>query len=107
MKPVKVNQGHELGLGGIEGPDPEDVPVITMTYSPPWMVKIDYFKKSGKYYSSGDYMSNELQLYQIWQELQDMFAKGKRPGLVDGKLEFYAVITVPDHPHNHPHLIIP
>lgn len=36
-----------------------------------------------------------------------MFAEGTRSGLVDGTNEFYALVEVPEHPHNHPYLIIP
>lgn len=81
--------------------------VITMIYSGPWSVKIDYFKESGKFYSEGEYTSKKLHLFEIWTELIDMFTNGKRPGLIDGSLEFYAVVSVPDHPHNHPFLITP
>jgi hypothetical protein len=80
---------------------------ITMEYRPPFTVKITYFKKSGKYYTDGEYTTQMLQMYEIWEELQQMFDNGKRPGLVDGVLEFYAVVEVPNHPHNHPHLIRP
>ncbi len=80
---------------------------IVMEYSGPWRVKLTYFKDTGKYYSEGEYTSNKLQLFEIFSEVRQMLASGTRPGLVDGKNEFYAVVDVPEHPHRHPCLIIP
>ncbi len=82
-------------------------PTITMEYSAPWRVKLTYFKQSGKYYSDGEYWSGKLALYEIWEEVNEMLSSGKRPGLVNGKNEFYVTVDVPEHPHRHPHLIIP
>jgi len=71
-------------------------------------VKLTYFKQSGKYYSEDDsYVTEKDALYEIWDEIRDMMAKGKRPGLVDGYNDFYVWISVPGHPHDHPHLLIP
>lgn len=80
---------------------------ITMEYRPPFRVELEYYKDSGKYYSSGDYLTQKLQMYEIFDEVRQMLASGKRPGLVDGHNEFYTIVRVPNHPHDHPALIVP
>lgn len=82
-------------------------PSITMEYTGPWVVKLTYFKRTGKYAYEGEYTSEKLHLFEIWEELDAMLASGKCPGLVDGQDEFYVLVEVLDHPHNHPHLHIP
>jgi len=79
---------------------------IIMYYGP-WKVNLTYFKESGKFYSEGSYISHKLYLWDIWDELKQMFADGIRPGLIAGANEFYTLIEVPEHPHNHPYLWIP
>jgi len=73
----------------------------------PYRVNLTYFKPSGKYYSEGDYQSNKENLWEIFQEVKNKLAAGDRPGLVDGPNTFYAVINVPEHPHDHPFLVVP
>lgn len=71
-------------------------------------VKLNYFKKTGKWYSEGEYetqLTPENGLYEVWDEVEEMFRKGKRPGLIDGAQEFHVLIRVPDHPHDHPTMI--
>lgn len=80
---------------------------IVMEYSPPWRVQLTYFKDSGKFYTEGEYMSKKLNMFEIFEEVEHMLAAGSRPGLVHGRNEFYVVVNVPDHPHNHPFLIVP
>lgn len=71
------------------------------------LVKLTYFKASGKYYTEGKcYAKRGLPLFRIWELLDDMLKLGKRPGLVDGCNEFTVLIDVPDHQNNHPHLIV-
>lgn len=79
---------------------------ITMEYRPPFTVELQYFKDSGKYYSSGEYQTQKLYMYEIFDEVREMLANGKRPGLVDGANEFHTLVTVPNHPHAHPALIV-
>lgn len=81
--------------------------VIVMEYTGPWRVKLTYFKQTGKYYSEGEYVSKKLHLFEVWGEVKDMLKAGRRPGLVDGKNEFFVTVDVPEHPHNHPVLIFP
>jgi hypothetical protein len=100
--PMGVAQALGLPTAELE---PEKV--ITMTYSGPWQVKLTYFKDTGKFYSGGEYMSKQLNLWEIWDELKTMLRSGIRPGLVDGECDFYVYVEVPEHPHAHPVLITP
>lgn len=78
-----------------------------MEYSGPWRVRLTYFKDTGKFYSEGEYVSEKLALWEIWDEVKEMLKVGKRPGLVDRVNDFYVTVDVPEHPHNHPVLIFP
>lgn len=71
-------------------------------------VEITYFKPSGKFYSEGDYTSEKEYLHEIWEEIEAMFDAGERPGLVDVQgydPGLHALVMVPSHPNDHPHLI--
>ena len=65
-----------------------------------------YFKKTGKYYSEGEYYTKNKSLFEIWQEVREMKNNKKLPGLVEGANEFIISVDVPDHVNNHPHLIL-
>lgn len=72
-----------------------------------YLVRLTYFKKSGKYYSEGEYISHHLHLLDIFREVRCMVEDTKKlPGLVDGAVEFHVLIDVPNHPHSHPALIV-
>lgn len=59
-------------------------------------VKFTYYKKSGKYYSEGEKSySTELNYYELYQAIVKDLDNGIRPGLVDGALEFYCVVSGP------------
>jgi hypothetical protein len=65
-------------------------------------VFLTYFRPYGKYYSEGEYETNEPLLYKIWEEVKNM---EKHPGL---SLYWNGIISVdvPDHPNTHPCLIV-
>ena len=69
-------------------------------------VELTYFKASGKYYSSGSYETKEDGMYEIFREVKVMQKNGCLPDLVKGCTEFHIHINVPEHRHNHPHLIL-
>ncbi len=71
-------------------------------------VKLTYFKKTGKFYSDGEYVTTKHGLHDIWTEVESMRRDGgKRPGLCDSKHdEFHVLVNVPGHPHEHPRLIV-
>lgn len=67
-------------------------------------VKVIRFKESGKYY---DEMEIELPegmisnpLYQIWDWLKEKRRWGSNAS-------FYWLISIPDHPDDYPHLLLP
>lgn len=64
-------------------------------------VKLTYFRKSGKYYSSGSYMEDYLPLFEIWDAVKKM---KKHPGL-NCRWKESILIEVPSHFHEHPHII--
>jgi hypothetical protein len=69
-------------------------------------VNLTYFKDTGKYYCEGLYHTNLDPLFEIWDEVREMKKVGALPGLVKGSTEFYVLVEVPEHEHNHPRLIL-
>lgn len=70
-------------------------------------VNLTYFKRTGKYYTDGSFdIREDASLSEIWDLVRLMKISGELPGLVKGATEFIISIDVPDHPHNHPHLIL-
>lgn len=69
-------------------------------------VLLVYYKPSGKFYSDANYVTEQKDLWMIWNEVEKMLIEGRLPGLVDGAREFIVSVYVPEHPHNHPHLIV-
>jgi len=73
-------------------------------------VKITYYKSTGKWYSDEEFESKLPEgsaLHHYWEELEQMFGRNERPGLIDGENEFIVVIEVPGHEHAHPRMILP
>ena len=66
------------------------------------LVKLTYFKSNGKYYSEGEYMEDYILLYEIWENVEKM---EKHPGL-SGRWKGMILIDVPEHVHNHPHVLL-
>lgn len=71
------------------------------------LVNLTYFKPSGKYYSSADYQTEPQELYRIWQEVAVKMEGRRLPGLVGGHSDYIVMVDVPNHPHRHPHLLLP
>jgi len=70
------------------------------------IAKLTYFKRSGKYYSSGEMeVDGNWDLFEIWRLIRDEQHKGRWPGLTNGQHDFITLIEVPGHRHEHPHLI--
>lgn len=70
------------------------------------IVKLTYFKKSGKYYSNSRYTTHKEQLFEIWDEVKKLQEEKNLPGLLPGHSDFIISVDVPEHPHRHPHLIL-
>jgi len=70
-------------------------------------VNLTYYKPSGKYYSEGSYETNQKHLFEIWDEVRAMGRLGQLPGITTDRNYFTISVDVPEHEHNHPHLVIP
>jgi len=70
------------------------------------LVKLTYFKLSGKYYSEASYVSGKDYLFEIWDEVKQRRLAGSLWGLTTGHSPFHILVNVPGHPHEHPHLIL-
>ena len=68
----------------------------------PYHVELTYFRKTGKYYSSGTYESNKQHIFQIWDEVEAM---AKHPDLTCRWTDGFILVNVPDHPDDHPRLV--
>jgi hypothetical protein len=71
-----------------------------------YYVKLTYFKGNGKFYSSGSYISEHVELYRIWEEVRRMQVDRKLPGLIPGSGMPFISVKVPQHPNKHPHLVV-
>ena len=70
------------------------------------LVKLTYFKLSGKYYSEISYVSKKDSLFEIWDEVKRRRAVKRLWGLMIGHSPFHILVNVPGHPHEHPRLIL-
>lgn len=71
-------------------------------------VEIQYFRHSGRYYTSGEYITevkDRTNVYAVHAEVRDKFARGDYPGLVSARPQYHALVLVPGHPYEHPLLI--
>ena len=70
------------------------------------LVKLTYFKQtSGKLYTSGEYETACVHMFEVFQEVAGLREAGMLPGLIKGHSEFVVLVEVPDHPFNHQQLI--
>lgn len=77
-----------------------------MIHEPRWLARLTYFRASGKFYSCGVYISKKEHLFDVWEEVATMQRQGKLPGLRDGATFPIIWVKVPQHPHQHPHLVV-
>ena len=61
------------------------------------LVNLTYFKKSGKYYSSGSYITKHTVIHLIFDEVRDMWAKRELPDLIKGCTRFTVYIDPQDN----------
>ena len=52
------------------------------------LVRLTYFKQSGKYYSEGQYITKKKKLFEIWDEIVLLMQVGELPGLMKGHSDF-------------------
>jgi len=63
-------------------------------------VKLQYFKETGKYYSSGEYESKKEHAWDICAEVREMRAFGTLPGLREGAgMSFGILVEIDEVPH--------
>ncbi len=71
-------------------------------------VVLTYFKAwnglGGKYYSSGEYVSEKDHYFEVVEEVRKMRDKGCLPGLVKGHSPYHVLVTT--EPESVPHLLI-
>lgn len=73
-------------------------------------VNLVYFRfesNIGKYYSEGNYITEKENLWEIRDDVDGMLEARNLPGLVQGHSLYYVFVDVPEHPHNHPFLVVP
>ena len=70
-------------------------------------VKLQYFKPSGKYYTSGEYVTTKKHMHEIFEEVQHKLLTRTLPGLVQGHSGFTVYVRAPEHVHDYPALITP
>jgi hypothetical protein len=58
------------------------------------LIKLTYFKSSGKYYSEGEYRTVKTYFHEIIHEVRTMLATGNNPGLVDNAVNVDKFITL-------------
>ena len=70
-------------------------------------IELQYFKPTGKYYSSGDlYVPDNYAMYQVSEKVKALQKYKLLPDLVEGHSDFHVLITGKGHPHGFPILII-
>lgn len=70
-------------------------------------VKLTIFKPTGKYYTDGEYVSEKDHMHEIFDEVRTMAIQRRLPGLTPGSTTPWMVlIDVPDHQHDHPHIVV-
>lgn len=69
-------------------------------------VRLNYFTPTGKWYTDAQFLTTNKPLYEIWEEVDDKLRRRRLPGLVPNHSRYMVVIDVPEHEHNHPHLLI-
>lgn len=71
-----------------------------------FLVKLTYFKTSGKFYASETCFIDQESLIDIWDDIRNRRDHGNLPGLVPGAgPEFDILVEVPGHPQAHPKII--
>jgi hypothetical protein len=70
-------------------------------------VKLTYFTPRGKYYTDGEYETEKTNLWEIVEEVNVLARERKLPGLIEGHSQFIVHVDVPEHPNNHPNLVLP
>jgi hypothetical protein len=71
-----------------------------------YRVYLTYFRPNGKYECEGSYHSAKEELWEIFDEVEDLLRISRLPGLIEDHSDFIVLVEVPEHKHNHPHLVM-
>lgn len=70
------------------------------------VVKLQYFKGTGKYYSEGEFfVPASISLLDIWELVKEKQKNKTLPGIMGS--EWYIHCCAPGHKHDHPRLFMP
>jgi hypothetical protein len=69
-------------------------------------VNLTYYRYGGKFSSEGSYETQREHLFEIHEEVQEMLEAGCLPGIRPGHSQYLVSVDVPEHPHNHPRLVM-
>ena len=69
-------------------------------------VHISYYRDSGKYYTSGNYLTGKRFMFEIFEEFGQMRRAGVAPGLASASGKYYALVDAFANPHRHTYLFV-
>lgn len=69
------------------------------------LVKISYFRPSGKWYTEAEYVTDSELMHHIYDECATLWKANRLPGVVHSS-EYHVLINVPEHVYNVPHLLV-
>ena len=70
-------------------------------------VDLTYFKPSGKFYSSGTYVSNKEHMFEVFEEVRAKQIAGTLPDLVPNGGSQFIIHVTSDSDNSYPALITP
>jgi len=69
-------------------------------------IQLTYFKKYGKYYSSGEFLSDKMYMFEIFDDVKLMKEQNKLPELQSGNWDGPILVDSKTHPNAYPGLIL-
>lgn len=70
-----------------------------------YKITLQYFKKSGKYYSEGHYFTEKSYMGDVFDEIYQKLKDENLPGLRRGAVEFIIYVDADEHPNGFPALL--
>lgn len=107
LKRLVASMDDHVRTAGPSQSEPSVMPAPVPPPKPRFRVHINYFKVTGKWYAEGSYDSEAEYYHELVSEVQHMFREHRRPGLVDGPLEFFAHVIAEREPLAIPFLVRP
>lgn len=69
-----------------------------------YKIELQYFKRGGKFYTEGSYMTDNVLVYQVADEVREMRSDGKLPGISGSDWTVY--VNTDSLPDGYPLLIL-